>query len=126
MDIPTTIVKATGLSSIIFWSIIFTETFNPDMFLFVIVSFIPISITCALTIYLTIAPFFLFKKSSTNLKTIRKMYFPFYSITLFGLCAFVSISSEFDIYVMAFIISAFFTALKSWYWIIEYDKKKTI
>lgn len=123
MDIPITIIKATGLSSIIFWSIIFTEVFNTDMFLFVIVSFIPIIICCALTIWLTIAPFFWLKKAGTNLKTIRNRYFPFYSIMLFALSAFASIGSEFDIYVMAFVISAFFTALKSWSWIIESDKK---
>lgn len=125
MNIPLTIIKATGLSAIIFWSVIFTETFESEMFLFVLLSVIPISICCALTICLTIAPFYWSKKEDTNLKSTYDRYFPFYAIVLFSLCAYAIIGSDFDVYIMAFITSAFFTALKSWSWIIEPEKTIT-
>ncbi|WP_396601765.1 hypothetical protein [Algibacter sp. R77976] len=124
LNIPTTIVKASGLSAIIFWLIISSKHFEPEMLLLVLLSMIPISICCALTICLTIAPFYWSKKEGTNLKNVRGRYFPYYAITLFSLCTFAIIGSEFDVYVMAFITSAFFTALKSWSWIIEPVKTK--
>lgn len=125
MNIPLTIIKATGFSAIIFWSIIFTKSFDSDMLLFVLLSVIPISICCALTICLTIAPFYWSKKEGTDLKTINNRYFPFYAIVLFSLCAYGIIESDFNIYPLAFITSAFFTALKSWSWIIEPEKTIT-
>lgn len=125
MNIPLTIIKATGLSMFIFWVIILSKTTNEDLSLFILLSIIPISICCALTICLTIAPFFWSKKESTSLETIYNNYFPFYAIALFGLCFFCVLGSNFDIYVLAFFTSAFVTSLKSWSWIIEPEKQIT-
>lgn len=124
MNIPKTIMKATGLSTVIFWTIILTANYSLDMLLFIPLSMIPISICCAITIYFTIAPFYWLKNEFTSLKTIHNSYFPFYAMTLFGLCIFGVLKSNFDVYALAFIGSAFFTALKSWSWLTELEKTK--
>ncbi|SFZ92712.1 hypothetical protein SAMN05428642_102911 [Flaviramulus basaltis] len=124
MNVPITIIKATGLSLIIFWTIAITEDFSLDMIPLVLLSVIPISICCSLTICLTIAPFFWSKKGKRNLETVYNSYFPFYAIALFGLCVFSTIESNFNTYGIAFNTSAFFTALKTWSWLAEPKKIK--
>ncbi|MFI1743637.1 hypothetical protein [Thalassobellus sediminis] len=123
MNISSTIMKASGLSMLLFWTITLSKPTSVDVSLFILLSIIPISICCALTICLTIAPFFWSKKKSTTFKTIYKRYFPFYTIGLFSLCLYGIIESNFNIYALAFFASAFFTSLKSWNWLI---KPKTI
>ena len=122
LNIPSTIIRASGLAAIIFWAIIFTKEFSSDMFVFVLLSMIPISICCSLTICLTIAPFFWSKKESTSINSIYNKYFPYYAITVFIICFYYCLASQFETYVVAFFTAAFFTLLKSWIWIIEPEK----
>jgi len=124
MNIPKTILKATGASTVIFWAIILTGYFRVDMLVLIPLSMIPISICCAVTICLSIAPFYWSKNEYTSLQTIHNRYFPFYAIVLFGVCAFGVLLSNFDVYALAFIASAFFTTLKSWSWLTELEKTK--
>ncbi len=122
MNIPLTLVKATGLSAILFWAIIFTNKFNYiDTIPFVFLSLIPISICCALVICLTIAPFYWSKHEDTRYKTVYNTYFPFYAIIIFSLCLFGSIQADFDTHLTAFFASAFITTSKSWEWLAKTD-----
>ena len=125
MNTSLTILKATGLSFIIFWAIIFSEEkFMLDMFPYVFLSFIPIGFCCLIVICLTICPFFWAKNESKDSDTILKTYFPFYTIILFTLCSYGLITSNLNIFSVAFIISAFITLLKSWTWLAKSPKNK--
>lgn len=118
MNISSTIMKATMLSTTIFWLVIFSEDFQEEMFPFVLISIIPISICCALTIFITIVPFFscINKIEITN---IYKKYFPFYAIVIFCLCFYGIWESHFNVYPISFFVSAFFTCMQSWTWIVK-------
>lgn len=122
LNTSTTIIKATGLSGVIFWAIIFTDYFNSEMFLFVLLSVIPVSICCSLTICLTIAPFYWLKQKHKSYKHIYKTYLPYYAIILFGLCIYLIVFSNFELFFIAFVTAAFFTTLKSWSWLIEPER----
>ncbi|PWH81795.1 hypothetical protein DIS18_14045 [Algibacter marinivivus] len=125
MNTPLTILKATGLSFIIFWAIIFSkEKFTLDMFPYVFLSLIPIGLCCLVVICLTICPFFWANNKSKNIDTVLKTYFPFYAIILFALCGYGFITSNLDTFSVAFISSAFFTLLKSWTWLAKSHKNK--
>lgn len=120
MNTPLTLVKATGLSFVIFWGIILTEeTFRLNTLPYIILSIIPVGICCTLTICLTVLPFYWSKNEGTTFKTVYNTYFPFYAIALFGICIYTHIRSNFQIFPVAFIAAAFFTLLKSWIWIIS-------
>jgi hypothetical protein len=124
MNIANTICKATLLATFIFWMVIFCDNnLDRDMLLFVLLSVIPISICCALTIIFTIAPFFWINKRTTDNKTVFKKYFPYYAIVSFGLCTYGFLEAP-DI--MCFYVSAFFTSLQSWVWLATGYKNKTI
>lgn len=123
MNTTLTVVKATGMSFMIFWIILFTEEiFHWNTMPYIFLSVIPIGLCCTLTICLTIAPFYWAKNSETDLNTVYSTYFPFYTIVLSGICISVLITSNFNTSSVAFITSAFFTLLKSWSWIIKPSK----
>lgn len=125
MDTSLTLIKATGMSFIIFWSILFSEDhFYLEALPYVILSIIPVALCCVILICLTIAPFFWSKKETTSYREIYCTYFPFYTIALFGISIYALIASKFDNPVIAFTASAFLTLLKSWSWIIKPLKKK--
>ncbi|ULC59014.1 hypothetical protein MBM09_13995 [Flaviramulus sp. BrNp1-15] len=111
--------KSTLLATIIFWLIIFTENFESDMIPFILLSIIPISICCAITITTTIVPFFWLQNEGTSNSKIFKTYFPFYAIVSFGLCFYGALESLFTI---SFFASAFFTTMQSWVW---FGREKT-
>lgn len=125
MNTPSTILKATGMSFVIFWAILLTEKgFQIDMLPFMILSSVPIALCCMLTICLTVAPFFWWKSELKSLTKVFETYFSFYAITLFGICSYALITSNFRISPVAFISSAFITLLKSWSWLIQTPKTK--
>ncbi|MCF7560438.1 hypothetical protein L3X39_07295 [Sabulilitoribacter multivorans] len=113
MKTPLIILKASIMATCIFWTILFSRNFESEMVPFIIVSFIPISICCGLTIMLTIYPFFKLKKDVESSMNIFKKYFPFYAIFSFGLCLYGSITIP-DI--ICFFASAFFTTMQTWVW----------
>ncbi|GEM_PF-3322698 len=123
MDTPSTLLKSTILSFVIFWSVILTEKEIPlDAIPYMFLSLIPIFLCCMFTICLTVAPFYWSKNEKTAFKTIYNNCFPFYAIALFGVCSLVLITSNFEMSIVAFTASAFFTLLKSWTWIIKPSK----
>ena len=62
LNIPLTIIKATGLSMVTFWTIILSKTTEEDLSFFILFSIIPIGICCTVTILMTIVQFFWVKK----------------------------------------------------------------
>ncbi|WP_158847646.1 hypothetical protein [Algibacter sp. L1A34] len=116
MKLINTILKATGLSTFIFWTIIFSQNFELDMFPFILLSFIPIFICNTIVIALTIAPFFLSKNNKTTARDVFQKYFPYYAIISFSLCSYGLIQSKFAI---CFFVAAFISSLQSWVWLIK-------
>ena len=127
-NLPSTISKAICLATILFWAIIFSEGFGDQVFLFSIISIIPISIVCSLAILITITPFFILEEDTVSNHEIFKKYFPYYSIFIFGISCYYIISTNFEIFVCAFFITAFFTLMQSWIWITKtpINEKETI
>ncbi len=117
MTFSTPIIKAILLATAIFWTIIITEDFQTEMFPFILLSIIPISICCALTIYITIVPFFIFNKYN-NIETYKR-YFPFYAIICFSICFYGIWKSGFNVFSISFFVSAFFTTMQTWTWIVK-------
>lgn len=114
MNIPENILKATLFATSIFWLILMAlKGFDINRSTFVVISLIPISICCAITICITIVPFFSFKKKGKNNRTIFNTYFPYYAIVSFSLCLYGSIKVP-DL--ICFFAAAFFTTLQSWVW----------
>ncbi len=107
------ILKATLLSTCIFWLIIFSGNFESLMIPFMFLSLIPISLCCATTIMITILPFFRFKTINNKNNIVFKKYFPFYAIVCFSLC-FYGVLIDLDL--ACFYVSAFFTTMQSWVW----------
>ena len=129
MRIPSTILKSTILATCIFWIlIIMSEGFQSYMIPLVFLSMIPISICCAITILLTIVPFFWFRSNGLSdglghrNKIIFNKYFPFYAIVTFCLCLYGIIELTFAI---SFFLSAFFTTMQSWIWLAKEHQKQS-
>ncbi len=116
MNVPSVILKSTLLSASIFWIIVMSEDFNLDMIPFIFFSFIPISLCCLITILFTITPFFWLKKMNMSNNEVYKKWFPYYAIICFSLCFYGVIKSNFNIYPISFLASAFFTTMQSWIW----------
>lgn len=120
MNLLLNALKSTILATLIFWIIIIIHNFQVQMLWLIIISSIPIFICCFLTIVLTICPFFrLFKTESLDEKSIFRTFFPFYSITYFGLCTCGMYMNNFEIYSIAFFTAAFITTSQSWIWFIK-------
>ena len=122
MNVPSVILKSTLLSACIFWTIIITEDFDWDMIPFVFLSFIPISIFCLITILFTIVPFFWLKKANMSNYDVYKRHFPYYAIACFCLCFYGIITFDFDVFLISFFASAFFTTMQSWIWLTQVNR----
>ena len=117
MDLPTNLCKSTILATVIFWSVILTEHFEASMFSIIFISMIPIFMSCALTITITICPFFWsFQNSGFDKPAIFKSYFPYYAIVCFSLSVCCIFINDFEIYAVAFFTSVFITTSYSWVW----------
>lgn len=116
-NLGATIFKAICLSTLLFWTLILSEKFNEEVIPFIFLSIFPIAIVCSLTIIITVFPFFFFEKNDLTNKVIFKKYFPFYSITTFGLSIYAILYSNVEYFICVFIITAFFTLMQSWIWI---------
>ncbi|MDO5973543.1 hypothetical protein [Flavivirga jejuensis] len=116
MNMPSVILKSTVLATCIFWIIIISENFQSGMIPFIFLSIIPISICCTITILFTVMPFFWFKSDGLRNETVFKKYFPFYTIVSFCLCLYGVFELTFAI---SFFVSAFFTTMQSWVWIVK-------
>jgi hypothetical protein len=118
-NIPATLLKSSLLATIIFWLVIVTSVeFNLDTLPpLLIISIVPISIVCSLTILITVVPFYVIEKNNMSNREIFKKHFPFYSIFVFGISSYCIVNSNFESFVCAFFITAFFTLMQSWIWI---------
>ncbi|MFY0629973.1 MAG: hypothetical protein JXR05_06295 [Flavobacteriaceae bacterium] len=116
-NIPSTLLKSSLLATLIFWGLIIAEGFNIEVIPFIIASIIPISIICSLTIMITIVPFYYIEENYMSNRKIFKKYFPYYSISIFGICSYCIVSLNFESFVCIFFITAFFTLMQSWIWI---------
>lgn len=123
MNIPNNLGKSCLLAAGIFWIIIGSEDFDSNMILFIFLSLIPIFLFVTVVVLFTICPFFWWKENSKfNKQQVFKTYFPYYAIIAFGSCAFGIISSDFDVYMIAFFASAFITTNQSWIWFAKEQK----
>lgn len=117
MDLLQNLFKSTILATLIFWLIIFSKTFEADMFLLLILSIIPVFSCCAIVISFTIYPFFrAFEKKSVPKEIGFNRIFPYYSTLNFGLCSYFIVSSNFENHVVAFFMASFITTSYSWMW----------
>lgn len=118
MNIPGIIIKATGLATCVFWLILIAfeglENFHLGSLGFIIISLLPIGLCCTISILVTIAPFFWFKKRETDNRAVFNTYFPFYAIASFGLCFYGSLIKP---NVICFFASAFITTMQTWIWL---------
>lgn len=124
MNFSSVIIKSTLLSTCIFWLVIMSENFETDIIPFIFISIIPITLCCSLTILFTITPFFWLKNKKKSNTDVHKRYFPFYTLSCFGLCISIIIGSRFDIFIISFFSAAFFTSLQAWIWFVK-DNSKT-
>ena len=112
------VLKSTLIAAVLFWTISLSAgRFGSYIFLVFLLSMIPIFMLCLLTILLTIMPFYWIEKGKLKNDEIFRKYFPYHSITTFGICSFFLLSEKFDIYMCAFFITAFFTLNQSWIWL---------
>ena len=127
MNVPGNLAKSCILASAIFWIIIGSHDWDNHMALVVFLSFIPIFLVVTVVIIGSICPiFWISERENFNKQQIFRTYFPYYAISMFGICAFGIIVSNFDIYLMAFFTSAFITTCQSWVWFAkEKELKKT-
>lgn len=128
MNLPLNLAKSSMLALAIFWIVISSkEGLDNDLVVLILLSFIPIFLVVAIVIIGTICPiYWLTKKESFNNLQIFKTYFPYYTIVAFLICVFGIIISDFEIYLIAFYVSAFITSSQSWVWFAEEDKLKKL
>ena len=124
MNVPLNLAKSSFLALVIFWIVIGSkEGLDNDLVVLILLSFIPIFLVVAIVIIGTICPiYWLAKKEDFNNLKIFKTYFPYYTTIAFLICVFGIIISDFDIYLIAFYLSAFITSSQSWVWFAKEDK----
>jgi hypothetical protein len=115
-NLSSTLLKAICLATGLFWILIISEDFN-QISLLILISIIPITIVCSITIIVTITPFFWLAKENVSNHEIFKKYFPYYSIINFGISLYFIIDTNFENFICAFFITAFITLMQSWIWI---------
>ena len=117
MNIPNNLAKSFLLATVIFWTIISYQQSINDILLYIFVSFIPIFICVAIVILGSICPiFWLTEHKNFDKQQVFRTYFPYYAITVFFISVLGIISSNFDMFVIAFFTSVFFTTSQSWVW----------
>ncbi|WP_127844946.1 hypothetical protein [Psychroflexus aestuariivivens] len=107
------LLKSSFLSTLIFWMMI-TEDFGIFFPIAILISMIPITIISSFTILISILPIVRLNKQDSF-----KKYFPYYSIVVFCGFTYLIVESNFDEFISAFLVSAFFTLMQAWVWICE-------
>lgn len=124
-NIPSTLVKSTLLAAFIFWLMIFSSS-DFEYPVIILFSLVPIFIVCALTITFTIVPFLILEDKGLSVENIFKKHFPYYAVLAFGIAFYCIIISDFDEFLSAFMLSAFFTLMQSWVWLCKPPINKTL
>lgn len=123
MNIPNNLGKSSLLAAVVFWTIIGADNFDRDAILYVFLSFIPIFLCVAVVILFTICPFFWWKeKPDFSKKQVFKTFYPYYAIVAFAISAYYTMTSGFDVNVIAFFSSVFVTTNQSWFWFAKENK----
>lgn len=105
------LLKSSLLATLIFWLMI-AEDFGAFLPFAVILSTIPITLICSFSILVSILPIVEFGGQDSF-----KKYFPYYSLVVFGTFVYFLFESNFDEFLTAFLVSAFFTLMQAWVWI---------
>jgi len=109
--------KSTLLATGIFWLLYIKHVNISDVLFFVFISFLPIFLTCLLTIAITIYPFYVYGDiNKISRKSIFKLYFPYYAMLFFCFAVFILMSTHIDSLRLIFFTSAFITTCQSWVW----------
>ena len=118
MDLPKNIAKSSLLAGAIFWIVGGSEEFNTVSIIPIIfISYLPIFICCAVTILVTVCPFYwLAEKESLSKRDVFNRYYPYYSIVCFGFCSYGIYVHIKEAYFIGFFISVFITTMHSWIW----------
>ena len=117
MNLPRNLAKSSLLATFIFWIVGCAEEYKSVSILLIFMSYIPIFISCALAISLTICPFFwLAENESFSKRDVFNVYFPYYSIICFALCSYGIYSNISEPFFIGFYISVFITTMQSWIW----------
>uniref|UniRef100_UPI0040493E13 hypothetical protein n=1 Tax=Gelidibacter sp. TaxID=2018083 RepID=UPI0040493E13 len=117
MNIPSNLAKSSVLATFVFWIIVSYDGLNPNLLPLIILSFIPVFISCSIVILVTICPFFwLAEAKKFDKQQIFKRYAPYYSIICFGLCLFGILSNSDSAFLIGFFIAVFVTTMQSWVW----------
>ncbi|MGB3607515.1 MAG: hypothetical protein WA775_04030 [Psychroserpens sp.] len=119
MNLPSIILRAWLLATIIFWLIIACfEPIRVDELFLASLSIIPIFIGVVIVVVGTICPFFWFTVSKEfSAKNTFRTFYPYYAISMFAICVFGTTISDYDICTIAFFFSAFITTSQSWIWL---------
>ncbi|MEE9408912.1 MAG: hypothetical protein V3V28_12645 [Polaribacter sp.] len=116
-NLGATLLKASTLATMIFWILMISDSLDNLTFFFFLLSIIPISVICSLTILITITPFFWLENDTISDKEIFKKYFPYYAIIVFVISCYFIIITDFESGICTFFITAFMTLMQSWTWI---------
>lgn len=121
--------KAALLATLLFWLLIISDENNFDSYLIgiIIISYIPIFMVCSVTILFTIVPFFLIEKKDISNDKMFKKYFPYYTVVVFVISLFYTLTSNYKNFTSAFFITALFTLMQTWIWLCKpklYTEKK--
>ncbi|MCB0383705.1 MAG: hypothetical protein KDD05_10550, partial [Psychroserpens sp.] len=93
------------------------EGLDNDLFLIMLLSFIPIFLVVTIVIISTICPiYWLAKNEHTGNKQVFKTFFPYYAVVAFVICVSGIITSGFETILTAFYVSAYITSSQSWVW----------
>lgn len=112
------LLKSSLLASFIFCLVI-ADDFGVELIYLVTLTFIPIVLVCSFTILVSIVPIIKFGGQDSFVK-----YFPYYSISVFMIFTYFLIDSNFDEFLSAFTVSAFFTLMQAWVWLSKNNLNK--
>lgn len=105
------LLKSSLLATLIFWTMI-AHSVGDFLPIAIVFSMIPIMLMSSFSIIVSILPFV-----GINRQDSFKKYFPYYSIVVFCLFTYFLVESNFEEFLSAFFISAFFTLMQAWVWI---------
>jgi hypothetical protein len=122
----STSLKSTALATTLIWVLnIRGNYFTFEIVPFVLLSIIPIWIVCYISILITIVPFSVYEEGKITNKQLFKKYFPYYSICVFFGCVAICINSNFEIFVIIFFATVFFTTIITWVWFFKEEEMNT-
>lgn len=118
LKIFKTSLKCTFFSSSLFW-LIGNENIGNEFLLLWLISIFILFFISLIMIVTTILPIHEFEKNRLNKNQFVKKYFPYYAIIFFTICFASLVESNFNKFMLTVTITAFFTAMMSWFWLFK-------